>query len=248
MRVLNFAKDMVAFPVTWFAGAEYSEMEEKARQFVHSTAKVMFACSIVWGLYKGQRCEALRKLTIPVSLFTMRLGRFSFSLEPVSLLINLYLIKTAKSKLIVSTYCVAIGIWQCIAQIFNQWKTKASSVFFSASLHKAGLKIDPLSNLMRIALWKIPESRLGIGCFTAIFGIYQLHVYTSERWNLRDAPTDLALRGILHIVFGLCWLGAYENYNRRLERTKTEKDTYLYKTADWLAPHLAWIATGGQQR
>ncbi|HEY5236222.1 MAG TPA: hypothetical protein VIJ14_08600, partial [Rhabdochlamydiaceae bacterium] len=67
--------------------------------------------------------------------------------------------------------------------------------------------------------------------------------YTTDRWNLVDAPTTLALKGIVHIAFGLCWLGAYEKYNRGLEAGAKNK-TYLYQAADWAAPQLTWLVTG----
>ncbi len=243
MSVLVFARDMVAFPAAWFAGSEYQEVKIKARDFLYSTGRVVFACAIVWGIYKGQHCEALRNLTVPVILLTGRAGRIVVSLEPISLLVNLYLVSTARSRWITGGYCALAGIWQCFAQTLRQWTKEPPSVFFSATLQRAGLSIDPLSNLMRIALWKFPETRLGISLFVTIFGIYQLHAYTIDRWNLLDAPTSLALKGIVHIGFGLCWLGAYENYNRRLEKgAKTE--TYLYKAAEWAAPHLSWLVTG----
>ncbi len=246
MSVLVFAKDMVAFPAAWIAGSEYKEIKVKARDFLYSTARVAFACSIVWGLYKGQRCEALRKLTVPVVLLTGHAGRIIVSLEPVSLLVNLYLVKTASSKWITGGYCAAVGIWQCAMQTLRQWTQEPSAVFFSASVQRANLNIDPLSHLMRIALWKLPETRLGISLFTTIFGVYQLSAYTADRWNLLDAPTSLALKGIFHVACGLCWMGAYENDNRMLERG-AKKDTHLYKAADWIAPHLAWLATGQAQ-
>lgn len=243
MSVFVFARDMAAFPAAWFAGSDYDEVKEKARDFVYSSARVAIACGIIWGLFKGQQCDTLREFKVPVPLFTAKMGRIIFSLEPISLLVNLYLVKTARSRWITGVYCAVGAIWQCVAQTLRQWTKESPPVFFSATLQKAALKIDPLSHFMRIALWKLPETRLGIGLFTTIFGIYQLNVYTTERWNLRDAPTDLALKGVLHIIFGLCWFGAYENYNSRLEKgAKTE--TYLYRAADWAAPHLAWLATG----
>jgi hypothetical protein len=243
MSVLMFAKDLVAFPAAWFAGSEYKEVKVKARDFLYTTARVAFACSIIWGIYKGQHCEALRKLTVPVILLTGRAGRVIVSLEPVSLLVNLYLVRTAHSKWIKGGCCALVGILQCIAQTLRQWTNEPPSVFFSATLQRARLNIDPLTHLMGIATWKFPETRLGIGLFLTIFGIYQLHAYTIDRWNLIDAPTSLALKGIVHIGFGLCWLGAYEHYNRSLEKG-AKKETYLYKAADWAAPHLAWITTG----
>jgi hypothetical protein len=240
----RLVRDMYAFPAACLAGTEYKEMEEKARDFLHSTARVAIACCLVWGLYKGQRWDVLRKLTVPVALCAVKMGRVSFSIEPISMLINIYLIKTARSKWIVGTYCAALGVWQCIAQTFQQWKSEAPVIFFKASIRQAGILIDPLSNLMRIALWKIPESRLGIGCFTVTYGIRQLNFYTIERWNLRDAPTDHALKGILHILFGLGWIGAYEYYNQSLEKDGAKKETYLYRAANYFAPHLARATAG----
>lgn len=228
-------KDIYAFPAAYYAGADYKEMEGKARDFLHAAFRVAIACGIVWGLYRAQRWDVLRKLTVPVVLCSVKIGRIAFSIEPISMLINAYLITTAKSKWIVGTYCAALGVWQGIVQTFLQWKAEAPPIFFSATLKKAGILIDPMSNLMRIALWKIPESRLGIGFFTAGFGISQLKFYTIERWNYRDAPTDFALKGVLHVLFGLGWLGAYEYYNQGPEKEKT----YLYRAANWLAPHLA---------
>jgi hypothetical protein len=243
MSVFVFARDMVAFPAAWFTGTDYNDAKLKARAFVYSTTRVVIACSIVWGLYKGQHCEALRKFSVPVALFTARIGRIAFSLEPISLLINLYLIKTARSRWITGGYCTAVGIWQCVVQTMRQWTKEETSVF-SARIQRAALNIDPLSHFMMISLWKMPETRLGISIFTTIFGIYQLNVYTTERWNLRDAPTELALKGVLHIAFGLCWFAAYENYNRWLENHHAKDKTYLHRAANWAAPHLAWLATG----
>jgi hypothetical protein len=243
MAVFVFARDMVAFPTAWFTGTDYNEAKDKARAFIYSTTRVVIACGIVWGLYKGQRCEALRKFSVPVALFTARVGRITFSLEPISLLINLYLIKTARSRWITGGYCAAVGIWQCVVQTMRQW-TKEDPSLFSARIQKAVLNIDPLSHLMRIALWKTPETRLGISIFTTIYGILQLNAYTIERWNLRDAPTELALKGVVHLAFGLCWFAAYENYNSRLENTHAKEATYLYRAANWAAPYLAWLATG----
>ncbi|HEX2580328.1 MAG TPA: hypothetical protein VHK67_08020 [Rhabdochlamydiaceae bacterium] len=249
MSVLGFVRDMVTFPAVWFTGADYDEAREKARNFIYSTARVAIACGIVWGLFKAQYCEPLREVTVPVALFSARVGKVVFSLEPLSLLINFYLLKTAKSKWIAGGYSAAVGVWQCFMQSMRQW-TKAPSGFsavFSVTLQKAALKIDPLTNLMRIAVWKLPETRLGIGLFTTVFGGSQLNVYTIERWNLRDAPTALALKGIVHIAFGLCWIGLYEKYNHRLETTLEKESTYLFRAANWVAPHLAWIATGQQE-
>ncbi len=243
MTPLMFAKDMVAFPWAWATGTEYKDAEEKAHKFVYATTRVIFTCSVIWGLYRGQQCEALRKLTVPVALFTLKVGRVTLSLEPISLLINLYLIKTSQSKWRVGGYCAAVGVWQCIAQTFKQWTKEAPGIFFSATWQRGGLNIDPLSNLMRIALWKFPETRLGVGICATIFGMYQLNAYTTDRWNLVEAPTSLALKGIVHILFGLCWIAAFDNYNRRLEKG-AKKDTYFCKAADIAAPRLAWLATG----
>jgi hypothetical protein len=204
---------------------------------------VAIACGIVWGLYKWQRCEALRKFSVPVTLLTARVGRITLSLEPISLLINLYLIKTAESRWITGGYCAAVGVWQCAMQTMRQWTIEGPSVF-SARVQKAAFKVDPLSYFMNIALWKVPETRLGISIFITIFGIIQLNAYTIERWNLRDAPTELALKGIWHVAIGLCWLALYENYHCGLENNHAREKTYLYRAADWAAPYLAWFATG----
>jgi hypothetical protein len=240
--LLVFGKDILAFPAAWVAGSDYKEVKDKARDFLYSTARVVFAGSIVWGIYKAQRCEALRKLTMPVILLTGNVGRIIVSLEPISLLINFYLITTAKSKWMTGGYCAAVGIWHSAMQSLRQW-TKEPSVFFSATVQRANLNIDPLGHLMRIALWKLPETRLGIGLFATIFGLFQLHAYTSARWDLLDAPTSRALKGVFHVACGLCWLAAYDNDNRKLENG-AKKDTYLYKAADWVAPKVAWFVTG----
>jgi hypothetical protein len=243
MSVFVFAKDMVSFPAAWIAGSEYKEVKIKARNFLYSTARVVIACGIVWGLFKGQHCEPLRKLTVPVPLLTGRAGRLIVSLEPISLLVNLYLVSTATSRWDKGVCCALVGIWQCTMQTLRQWTKEPPAVFFSATLQRARLNIDPLKYLMGITTWKFPETRLGIGLFLTIFGIYQLHAYTIDRWNLVDAPTSLALKGIVHIGFGLGWLGSYERYNRRLEK-EAKTETYLYKAADWAAPHLSWLVTG----
>lgn len=246
MTPIVFVKDMLAFPAAWVAGSDYKEVKDKARDFVYSTARMVFAGSIIWGIFKAQRCEALRKLTMPVVLLTGHAGRIIVSLEPISLVVNLYLIKTASSKWITAGYCAVVGIWQCAMQSLRQWTKEPPSVFFSATVQRANINIDPLGHLMRIALWKLPETRLGIGLFATIFGIYQLHSYTAARWDLLDAPTSRALKGVFHVACGLCWWAAYENYNRKLE-SGAKKDTYLYKAADWVAPTLAWFVTGQTQ-
>ncbi|HEY5235185.1 MAG TPA: hypothetical protein VIJ14_03305, partial [Rhabdochlamydiaceae bacterium] len=139
MSVLVFARDMVAFPTAWLTGADYNEVKGKARDFIYSTARVVFACSIVWGIYKVQLSDPFRKLTVPVILLTAHAGRLTFSLEPISLLVNLYLVKTARSRWIVGGYCAAVGIWQCVVQTLRQWTREAPTVFFSATLQRAGL-------------------------------------------------------------------------------------------------------------
>ncbi len=138
MSVLVFARDMVTFPAAWFAGSEYEEVRVKARDFLYSAARVAIACSIVWGLYKGQHCEALRKITVPVILFTGHAGRITVSLEPISLLVNLYLVKTAKSRWITGGYCALVGIWQCIAQTLRQWTKEPPSVSFQQPCSELG--------------------------------------------------------------------------------------------------------------
>jgi|GEM_PF-1885641 len=249
MSVLVFAKDLVAFPTAWFSGEEYKDVKEKARDFIYSTSRVVIACGIVWGLYKGQQCEPLRSLAVPVRFFSARVGKIIFSLEPLSLLINLFLIKMAdshRSQWIIGGCSGAMEVGHCALQTMRRW-TREESSFFSATMQRVVLKIDLLSHLMWIALWKLPESRLGIGLFTTIFGLYQMNVYTIERWNLRDAPTQWALKGIIHIAFGLYWIGAYERYNDELEKSRDKEATYLYRVATWASPHLAWIATGERE-
>jgi hypothetical protein len=237
---VSFAADLVSFPGAVFAGSEYKEIKETARDFIYSAARVVFACSIVWGLFKAQQWEPLRKFTLPVVLLTGHAGRLIVSLEPISLLINLCLVATAQSKWKTGGYCAVVAIWQCMVQTLSHWTKEPPTVFFSATVQRAQLNINPLTHLMNIAVWKVPETRLGISLFLTIHGIYQLHAYTMDRWNLFDAPTRYALKGVFHVACGLCWLGAYDNDHRKLEK----KNTYLYKAADLIAPKVAWLVTG----
>ncbi|HUD02139.1 MAG TPA: hypothetical protein VMR37_07410, partial [Rhabdochlamydiaceae bacterium] len=213
---------------------------EKARNFIQSALRVSFACGVIWALYKGQHFESLRKINVPVILLAMKAATVSYSIEPISFLTNVYMIATAKSKLAVGAYVLVLGIFQCIAQTLGQGKIKEPSRF-SVSLKRVALKFDPFSYLMNFALIKIPEARLGIGLYTVGFGVFQTYVYTTARWNLKESPTDLALKGILHIIFGLGWLGLYERHNRMLEEGDNKKGTLFYKAADRLAPALAWL-------
>ena len=261
--VFGIVKDIVAFPVTLFTGAEYPKVEEKARSFLYSTARAVIACGIVWALYKAQHSEPIRKFTLPTTLFTIDLSRLSFSLEPISCLIHLYFLRNAFNfipsaiskwnagasltgeEFVNGTYLaeVAIKIWKYLSQVFLQRKMVGPLLFFSASYHWTHLTIDALKHLMGISALKIPETRLGISMFLTGFGSYQLYVYSVERWFYRGAPTNLAFYGLVHVIFGLGWLSLYEKY----QGSQAEKETYLYRATERLAPSLAWVATGGQK-
>jgi hypothetical protein len=240
---VSFANDIVNFPWALVAGSEHKEVKETARNFLYSAARVAIACSIVWSIFKAQSFEPLRTLTLPVVLLTGHVGRLIVFLEPISLMINFYLVKTAKSKWTTGGYCAVVAIWQCIVQTLSHWTKEPPRVFFSAAMKPARINIDPLTHLMNIAVWKVPETRLGIGSFLTIFGVFQLKAYTEDRWNLLDAPTSRALKGITHVGFGLCWLALYDGENKELEKG-AKKNTYLYKAADLIAPKVAWFFTG----
>ena len=266
LPALVFARDIIAFPVACFAGENYKEIEEKARRFLYSTARVVFACGVVWALYKMMHNEGIRNLVVPTGLCAIKLGPVVVPLEPISLLslfINLYAVKEAFDSvrkapswkegvqigLIKGATLIGIvtKIWKCIAGIFHQWKSYVPSVFFSVILRRATLKIDPMTLLMTIGALQLPESRLGLSCFLLAHGVNQLYSFNVERWYLREVPTRRAFSGMVHVMMGLGWLMLYQNNNQRLERTQEVKGTYLYRAANWLAPHLAWLVTGGQR-
>jgi hypothetical protein len=240
--MIAVVREMVAFPWAWATGND-KDAQEKAHKFVYTTSRVAFTCAVIWALYKGQQCESLRKITVPVPLFTMKLGRISLSLEPISLLITAYLVKTSESKWGASGYCAVWGVWQCLAQTFREWTKEPPGVSFSATFHQGGVNIDPYANLMKIALWKVPETRLGIGIFIAIFGVFQLQVYTQYRLQDMEVPTSLALKGIVHVLFGFGWIKAFGDREVELEEG-AKRDTYFYKAADLAAPYLGKLATG----
>jgi hypothetical protein len=238
MALLVFAKTVFTYPAVFVTGSDQRGAEEKTRDFLYSSARLVLACTIVWGIFKAQHCEPLRKIALSMPILAGHVGRMIVFLEPISLLVNSYLITTADSKWKAAGYCAVVGLWQCIVQSFREWTKEPPEVFFSATVQRAKMNIDPLTHSMNIAVWKVPESRLGVGLFLTIFGVYQLHAYTVDRWNLLDAPTDLALKGICHVGFGLCQLGMYEQYNQKLE-SGAKKETYLYKAADLCTPALA---------
>lgn len=266
LPVLVFAKDILAFPVACFSGADYKEIEEKARRFLYSAVRVAIACGVVWALYKMQRTEGIRNLAVPTGLCTINMGPITVPLEPISLLslfINLYVVKEAIDSirkaptwkegaqigLIKGATLIGIvaRILKSIAGIFHQGKSHVPSVFFSVLLRRATLKIDPMTLIMTIGALQLPESRLGLGCFLLAHGVNQLYSFNLERWYLREAPTHRAFSGIVHVMMGLGWFVLYQQNNQRLERTKEVKDSYLYRAANWLAPPLAWLVTGGQK-
>ncbi len=235
-------RDFIAFPAAVISGAEPAEVKEKALPFIHSTARIAFTAGIIWALYKGQYSEPLRNVNITAVVGTATIAYVTISLELISFLANIYLIKTARSKLAVGCYLSILMIFQSIAQTYNQWKTQPP-IFFAVSFRHVSMKIDIFSALMNFALVKVPEARLSIGLYTFFFGAYQMYVYTSKRWNLIEAPTNLALKGILHISFAIGWLAIYEKYRRDLAKSGLEKETYLYKAAQWMAPSLTRLVT-----
>ena len=266
MAVLTFVRDFIAFPTAYFSGTDYKDIEEKARNFLYSSARVMIACGIVYALHRTQHTESFRNLTIPTRLFHFDVGRFYFTVEPISLGITLYFVKSAVqlmqtaipkwkagvrlslSELIAGTYLGDMGlrVWKTFVRMLQQAKAFAPAAFFSVSVVPGQFRMDPFSPLMYHAAFNIPESRLGISFFTTIFGIYQLNVYSMERWNLHEASTKIALYGIVHIIFGMGWWYLYEKYNDRLEVTQEKKNTYLYRVANWCAPYIAYVASGAR--
>ena len=278
MILPGIVRDIVIFPVAWFTGDDYRDVEDKARNFLYAAARVAIACGVVWALYQAQYQEIFRELTLPTNLVKINLGHFSFSLEMLSFLIHLYLIQKsvnlmssfgkkiiqkapnlipwAHSKIEPSEpfqfkeikagdYQMKIGsrIWKYTRQIFLLRKMEGSWLFFSASYQWSTVTIDILKHMISISTDMIPESRLGISFFLMSFGSYQVYFYTMERWFLRAAPTSLVFHGLFHVFEGLGWLHQYEMGHS----SDMVKETYLYRAATWPAPHLAWLATGGQK-
>ncbi|MBS0649105.1 MAG: hypothetical protein JSS10_07790 [Verrucomicrobia bacterium] len=228
-----FAKDLSAFPIAWISGAD-PEIRQKARDFLRSAFRIAFAGSIVFALYKGQAMQ--RKLTIPVFRFSLTLARLTFSVEPLALISNAYLIKEALSTLRLYAY----SLWM-VGQIASA--CKVTKRFFSATVQTGSMRISYII-LAHFASNKLPESQLGIGLYLLVYGVFQLGAFTSARWSLQEAPTDWALKGILHVTIALEFLGHYEKYSRRLENTGEKKNTWLYGAADKCEPLATGLATG----
>lgn len=236
MTLALFAKDLTAFPVAWFSGAEYRDMRVKAHHFLRSTARVAFAGGIIFALYKGRQMG--NKVTIPVIRFSIGLARVSYSVEPLALITNVYLILTAQSILRIFVY----SLW-LVGQVVNSFKL--TQTFFSVAIRRDSLKVDPCLILANLALNKVPEAQMGTGLYLLMLGIFQLSAFTSARWNMQQAPTDWALKGILHVMIGLDCLGHFEKYSRGLEREEAaRKNTFFDKAAARLEPVATWIATG----
>jgi len=236
MTLALFAKDITAFPIAWFSGVEHAEIKIKAHHFLRSAARVAFAGGIIFSLYKGR--EIGRKFTIPVLRFSIGLARLSCSVEPLALITNIYLIKTTESALRIFVYCLWLA-----AQTLGSFRP--TKTLFSATVRRDSLKVDPYLILANLALNKIPEAQLGTGLYLLIFGIFQLSAFTSARWNMEEAPTDWALKGILHLIIGLDCLGNFERYSRALEEDEeAKKNTFFYKAAAQLGPVATWVATG----
>lgn len=235
MTLALFAKDLTAFPVAWFSGGD-PEIRVKAHNFLRSAARVAFAGGIIFSLYKGRQMG--RKLTIPVVRFSIGLARVAYTLEPFAMITNLYLIKTAESILRIFVY----SVW-LVVQVFSS--LGPTKVLFAATVRRDSLKVDPYLVLANLVLNKLPEAQLGVGLYLLIFGVFQLYVFTSARWNMQEAPTDWALKGILHLIIGLDCLGNFEKYSRDLEDNEVaRKNTFFDKAAAGLEPVATWFATG----
>lgn len=236
MTLALFAKDLTAFPVAWFSGAEYRDIKVKAHHFLRSTARVAFAGGIIFALYKGRQMGS--KVTIPVLRFSIGLAYVAYTLEPFVLITNLYLIKSSESILRIFLY----RLW-LLVQVYSSFRS--TKVVFAARVRKDSLKVDPYLILANLALNKLPEAQLGIGLYLFMLGIFQLSVFTSARWNMQEAPTHWALKGILHVMIGLDCLGHFEKYSKGLEREEAaRKNTFFDKAAARLEPVATWIATG----
>ncbi len=241
MTVVLFAKDLCAFPVAWVSGTGYREVKETALNFIRSAIRVAFAGGMIFAFYKGQYYyDKQRKFVIPVTMLSMTAARIPISVEPISVIINAYLIATSQSIL-------RTGVYVCwlLAQLFTPVSFTGPRPFFSAAIKRdTSLKIDPYTIVAHLILNKVPEAQLGMGLYLSVFGISQLAAFTIARWNFKETPTELALKGILHLVIGLDCLGKYEKYSKSLEMGDEKKKSLIYKVADRASPWLAWVATG----
>jgi hypothetical protein len=229
-----FAKDLSSFPIAWVSGAD-PDIRQKARDFLRSTMRIAFTGSVIFALYKGQALQ--QKLTIPTLRFSFAFVRLACSIEPLTLMTNGYLILTAESILRKSLYC----LWMA-GQIFGAFRLTPR--FFSAAVRRETLRINPCLILSNLALNKIPEVQLGTGLYLFVVGAVQLSRFTSARWSMQEAPTDWALKGLLHMIFALDCLGHYDKYTRSLENNDARKNTFFYRVADKLEPVATWLATG----
>jgi hypothetical protein len=223
--------DLWAFPAAWAKGESLRSIKMKALNFARSLIRVAFAGGVVFVFYKGQYYyDGQRKFTIPVSRLAMTVARIPLSIEPIALAINAGLIASSASIFRKGIY----SIW-LVAQIFNPMGVKKPRPFFSATISKDTLKIDPYSILANFALNFVPEA----------FGISQLATFSFARLSFQEAPTELVLKGIMHIVIGLDCLGMYERNSKHLEQGQGEnkKTTWIYKIAEKVSPGLVWLTT-----
>jgi hypothetical protein len=242
MAVMIFVRDLAAFPVAWISGESYQEVRTKALNFIRTAIRVGVACGLIYEIYKGQyHYELQRRVVIPVApRLEMTLAGLPVTLAPVTLLINGALIAVASSNLRIGVY----GTW-ALLQIFNPKNFQQARPMFSAAIIKETLRLDAYTILVNLALNILPEVQLGPGIYWSSFGIFQLAAFTFDRLNnAMDTPTELALKGIVHLMMGFECIGMYEKYNRQLEVTDNKKNTFIYKVADKLSPLLAWVATG----
>jgi hypothetical protein len=231
--------DLWAFPAALAKGERQRTIEKQALNFARSLIRVAFASGVASVLYKGQHYyNVQRKFTIPVLRLAMTAARIPLSIEPIALAINIGLIASSASIFRKGIY----SIWLMI-QIFNPMGMKKPRPFFSAVISKDTLKIDPYSILANFALNYIPEAQLGTGFYLTIFGISQLASFSFARVNFQEAPTELALKGVMHIVIGLDCLGMYEKNSEHLEQGENKKTTWIYQIAEKVSPGLVWLTT-----
>ena len=274
MSLPGIVRDIVIFPVTWFTGADYREAENKARSFLYAAARVAIACSVVWALYQAQHREIFRRLILPTNLVTIHLGRFSFSLEMLSFLINLYFIQKSLNRMPsfgkkIVQRLMDLTPWP-YSKIESSEPFKAEEIIAGTYLWGIGSRIGKC--LSQIFLLRKLE-----GPWLFFAASYQWSTVTIDILKHMMMIADKIPESRLGISFFLTAFGSYQLYFYTMERwdlrevptslvfhglfhvifglgwlslyerdhsTEAVKETYLYRVATWPAPYLAWLVTG----